>query len=853
MNARLEPDTRAASDVTRFRAIRGAMPALAEGLSPEDLAAQSMPDCSPGKWHLAHTSWFFEAMILSADPDYAPVDPRFQQLFNSYYEALGERVPRPQRGLMTRPSVNEVLAYRREIDRRMAAWLASGPSSGHQRYLFELGLHHDQQHQELFLMDLLNLMACSPLDPAAYAVEPRQAPHEAARGGAVVFEGGLVSIGHGGAGFAFDNEGPSHRVWLEPFALAADLVTNGDWLGFIADGGYARPELWLSDGWATVKAEAWTAPLYWRRDGDDWTVLSLIGRAPVDPTAPVRHVSFYEADAYARWAGKRLPSEAEWEHAATTAPDAFSNLSGEVWQWTSSAYAPYPGFQPTPGTAAEYNGKFMANQMVLRGGAFATPPGHARVTYRNFFYPQQRWAFMGLRLAEDAPRGRTSFIEDAQTAAFRRDLVQGLSRDQKAVPPKWFYDAEGSRLFEEITALPEYYPTRQETALLRDRAAALTADFGPEAVLVEFGSGASEKTRILLDAAPDLGAYVPLDPGFPAERLGHMLADSGARLLLTQGALLDGLPAAPAGTAVWCLDREPEGEDPDAGPEELPVREDWPAALSPEHLAYVIYTSGSTGRPKGVAVRHGGLANFLASVERRPGLAAGSRVLGLTSLSFDIAALELYLPLVVGGTVVLADAAAARDPARLWAVIRDGAVDVVQATPSSWRMLGEAGGFAALSGRVALCGGEALPAELAGRLAASASALWNLYGPTETTIWSAAAHLTTRHLSAEGARPHLGEPLARTTLHLLDGWLEPVPAGVVGELWIGGEGLARGRVIRRLQRGFVGWIGFREHILDLVGPAAVMLDDFISDRDHRSSPDCGRATRRSRRGFPQSP
>lgn len=511
MNARFEPDTRAASDVARFRAVRARMPGLAQGLSPEDLSAQSMPDCSSGKWHLAHTSWFFEALILASDPDYRPVDPRFQQLFNSYYEALGERVPRAERGLMTRPSVDEVLAYRREIDRRMAAWLAQGPSSGLQRYLFELGLHHDQQHQELFLMDLLNLMSRSPLDPAAYAVEPRQAPLDAPRGDVVAFDGGLVSIGHDGAGFAFDNEGPKHRVWLEPFALAADLVTNGDWLGFIADGGYARPELWLSDGWATVKAEAWTAPLYWRRDGDDWTVMGLTGRAPVDPTAPVRHVSFYEADAYARWAGKRLPSEAEWEHAATTAPDAFSNLSGEVWQWTSSAYAPYPGFQPTPGTAAEYNGKFMANQMVLRGGAFATPPGHDRVTYRNFFYTQQRWAFMGLRLAEDAPQPGAASTEDEQTAAFRRDLVAGLSRDQKAVPPKWFYDAEGSRLFEDITALPEYYPTRQETALLRDRAAALTADFGPDAVLVEFGSGASEKTRILLDAAPDLAAYVPLD------------------------------------------------------------------------------------------------------------------------------------------------------------------------------------------------------------------------------------------------------------------------------------------------------------------------------------------------------
>lgn len=374
MNALLQPDLGAASDVARYRAVRSAMVDLAAGLSVEDLSAQSMPDCSPGKWHLAHTSWFFEAMILSADPAYRPVDPRFQQLFNSYYEALGRRVARDQRGLMTRPSVDEVLAYRREIDRRMIDWLAQAPSAGRDRYLLELGLHHDQQHQELFLMDVLNLMSRSPLDPAAYEREPRVAPVEPSRGGMVAFDGGLATMGHDDAGFAFDNEGPAHRVWLEPFNLAADLVTNGDWLRFMADDGYGRPDLWLSDGWATVKAQGWTAPLYWDRAEDGWTVMGLPGRAPVDPAMPVRHISFYEADAYARWAGKRLPTEAEWERAAKGRPDAFSNLSGEVWQWTASAYAPYPGFQPTPGTAAEYNGKFMANQMVLRGGAFATPP-----------------------------------------------------------------------------------------------------------------------------------------------------------------------------------------------------------------------------------------------------------------------------------------------------------------------------------------------------------------------------------------------------------------------------------------------------------------------------------------------
>jgi dimethylhistidine N-methyltransferase len=498
-------------DIALYRAVRARMVDLAEGLSVEDLAAQPMADASPGKWHLAHTSWFFEAMILAAEPGYQPVDPRFQQLFNSYYEALGRRVARIERGLMTRPSLDEVLAYRREIDRCMVDRLARGLTSGAERYLFALGLHHDQQHQELFLMDLLYLLSRSPLDPAAYDAEPREAPVQGPVGGATRFEGGLVTIGHDGEGFAFDNEGPAHQVFLQPFALANDLVTNGDWIRFIEDGGYSRPELWLSDGWATVKAEGWTAPLYWHAEEGGWSVFGLTGLTLVDPAAPVRHISAYEADAYARWAGKRLPTEAEWEHAAVTQPAAFTNLFGEVWQHTASAYSPYPGFKPTDGTASEYNGKFMANQMVLRGACFATPPGHARATYRNFFYPHQRWAFMGLRLAENIAFDRSTVDENDETAAFRAELIAGLSQPQKAVSPKWFYDAEGSRLFEDITRLPEYYPTRQEAALLKDLAPRLTADFGDNAVLVEFGSGASEKTRILLDAAPNLSTYIPID------------------------------------------------------------------------------------------------------------------------------------------------------------------------------------------------------------------------------------------------------------------------------------------------------------------------------------------------------
>lgn len=374
------------------------MPALARDLTAEDLAAQAMPDASPGKWHLAHTSWFFEAMVLSRQPGYAPVDDRLQTLFNSYYDSLGERVPREARGLMTRPTLDEALAYRREIDARMIRLLEAGVDEPTAR-LIELGLHHDQQHQELFLMDLLALFATSPLEPAAYGVEPRAAAPQAERSGAQAFDAGLATIGADGDDFAFDNERPAHRVWLEPYRLARDLVRNRDWIAFIEDGGYRRPELWLSDGWARVRSEGWTAPLYWRAADVGWSCFGLTGRTPVDPAAPVRHVSFYEADAFARWSGARLPTEAEWEHAARTDPDAFANLSGEVWQWTASAYAPYPGFRPLTGAASEYNGKFMANQIVLRGACFATPPGHARVSYRNFYYPHQRWAFAGVRLA----------------------------------------------------------------------------------------------------------------------------------------------------------------------------------------------------------------------------------------------------------------------------------------------------------------------------------------------------------------------------------------------------------------------------------------------------------------------
>ena len=538
-----------AADIARYREVRAVLPRLSAELSAEDLAAQSMADCSPGKWHLAHTTWFWEAMVLGQEPDYRPVDPAWGRLFNSYYDAFGDRVARAERGLMTRPGLDEVLSWRREIDRRMTAWLGEGRTDPRERDLVELGLHHEQQHQELFLMDLLNLMSRSPLDPAAYPEEPRtpagEPGPEPPKWSAL--DGGLVEIGHGAAGFAYDNETPAHRVWLEPYAMAGGLVTNGDWMAFMADGGYARPELWMSDGWARVKVEGWTAPLYWRCDGEAWTAMTLAGRRPVDPGAPVRHVSWYEADAFARWAGARLPTEAEWEHAVRTRPDAFRHAFGEVWQWTGSAYSPYPGFRTAEGPAGEYNGKFMASQLVLRGASLVTPEGHARPSYRNFFYPHQRWVFAGVRLARDD--GATRRTGEAEGSEFAAALVAGLSRAPKAVSPKWFYDAEGSQLFEEITRLPEYYPTRQETALLREVAPDWAARFGPGAALVEFGSGASEKTRIVLDAVPDLAAYVPVD-------ISPAALDAAARRLAED---YPGLMVKPLVGDFLALDRLPDG------------------------------------------------------------------------------------------------------------------------------------------------------------------------------------------------------------------------------------------------------------------------------------------------------
>ena len=397
----------------RYAQVRSLTERLADPLSAEDQTVQSMPDVSPTKWHRAHTSWFFETFLLTPQ-GYREFHPMYGYLFNSYYEGVGARHPRPDRGLLSRPGIDEIAAYRRHVDAAMGELLATElePAVAD---LVELGLHHEQQHQELLLMDIKHVLSVNPLQPT-YMRAPRRDRVAPAPAGWLAHDGGLVDIGHRGPGFTFDNETPRHSVYLEPFALADRPVTCGEWLAFIDDGGYERPDLWLSDGWYAVQGGQWEAPLYWTRDGADWQVFTLAGPQQVDPAEPVCHVSYYEADAYARWAGVRLPTEAEWEVVASAHDvdgrfldpcDAHPrpgppSMYGDVWVWTSSAYLPYPGFRPAAGAVGEYNGKFMVSQHVLRGGSCGTPDGHIRPTYRNFFPPSARWPFTGVRVARDA-------------------------------------------------------------------------------------------------------------------------------------------------------------------------------------------------------------------------------------------------------------------------------------------------------------------------------------------------------------------------------------------------------------------------------------------------------------------
>jgi len=404
----------------RYRATRTLTERLVAPLSAEDACVQSMPDASPAKWHLAHTTWFFETVVIEAlEPAYVSPFDGYRVLFNSYYQGIGRQHARPARGLLTRPALGEVLAYRHAIDERLLRQL-QGPLPTTILDLVELGIQHEQQHQELLLMDIKHLFAQNPLLPA-YHVPPAAPAQRAGPQRWRGYAGGLVDTGsEGDAGFVFDNERPRHRGFLVPYELAERPVTNAEFAEFVADGGYRQPLLWLADGWAAVQREDWTCPAYWLPTADGFDAFTLAGRQPLEADAPVCHVSYYEADAYARWANARLPTEQEWEHAAADvavrgnflesgrlAPVAseaggLRQMFGDVWEWTASAYAPYPGFKPFAGAVTEYNGKFMANQLVLRGGCCASPQAHLRASYRNFFYPHQRWQFAGLRLARDA-------------------------------------------------------------------------------------------------------------------------------------------------------------------------------------------------------------------------------------------------------------------------------------------------------------------------------------------------------------------------------------------------------------------------------------------------------------------
>lgn len=534
----------AVAALDRFTRVRRRTEALAAPLSPEDQQVQSQPDCSPTKWHRAHTTWFFEEFVLSRLEDYEPFDERFRFLFNSYYEAVGSRQPRPRRGMITRPSVEEIADYRRHVDQAVTEAVTSGlVDDDVAAELLELGGHHEEQHQELLLMDLKHLLSTNPYFPAYQPAVERTRSLESsawARSTADItwtrHDGGLVDIGHEGPGFHYDNEGPRHRAYLAPFEIADRLVTCGQWLDFMEAGGYSNHEYWHMEGWLTVQNEGWRAPDYWVERDNGWHVFTLEGLQPVNELDPVVHVSWFEAEAFARWAGCRLPTEAEWETAARDhgaadqrlgdelhpryrpehAVDGPSQWIGEVWQWTSSPYVPYPGFVPAAGAVGEYNGKFMVNQYVLRGGACVTPLQHSRPTYRNFFPAGARWAFAGLRLARDVapePTIDVHLAADEWAQHLADETREGLQATPPVIPPVWFYDDYGSELFDRITRLPEYYPTEAERTILAQHGHEIAA-LTDARLLVELGSGTSDKTRTLINALHEHGtleSILPMD------------------------------------------------------------------------------------------------------------------------------------------------------------------------------------------------------------------------------------------------------------------------------------------------------------------------------------------------------
>lgn len=539
--------------VDTYRFVRKASAQIAEPLSAEDCAAQSMNEASPIKWHLAHTTWFFETFILNDFAvGYRSFCPEFRYLFNSYYNGVGAQHKRARRGLITRPDLETVFAYREHVDEAIESLLSASACEPEVLRLIELGLHHEQQHQELMFTDVKHLFSNNPLHPAYNSRWPLTEVHPAPMSW-IRHEGGLVEIGAHGGEFTFDNELPRHPVYLQPFELADRLVTNEEYIQFIEDGGYRRPELWLSDGWEKSCSSGWQAPEYWRRDDNTWRCFTLHGECAIDPFAPVCHVSYFEADAFARWSGARLPDEKEWEFAASgapisgnfmetgvyhplalrqSAPDGIlSQLFGDVWEWTMSPYAPYPGYSPPAGAIGEYNAKFMNGQYVLRGGSCVSPEKHIRSSYRNFFPPSARWQFAGIRLARDAFRNKGGerqhrshkvkvlrhqpAEQNNRTADNdRAELITTLTAARPSLPPKYFYDLLGSHLFEAITKTGEYYLTRAEAEIFdtfAEEIAQLTRSaLGPEFQMVDIGAGNCEKAASLLPIFKP-SRYVPVD------------------------------------------------------------------------------------------------------------------------------------------------------------------------------------------------------------------------------------------------------------------------------------------------------------------------------------------------------
>lgn len=514
----------------QYQTIRQQTFDLCRHLEIEDYAVQGMVDVSPPKWHLAHTTWFFENFLLSQFiKDYVCFHPQYNFLFNSYYESVGKFHIRQNRGLLSRPTTHEIFSYRLEIDHQVISLLEKASLQDRITIdsILTIGMHHEQQHQELLLTDIKYNFFCNPLKPVFRKMEhavQETCPSLEWK----TIQGGIYSVGFDGEGFSYDNERPMHKIFIEDFELASRLVTNGEYLAFIEDRGYERPELWLSDGWKDIKASGRKAPIYWESKGNEWMQFTLSGMVPIHLDEPVCHVSFYEAAAYARWVGHRLPTEHEWEvasqaslpekvhfieseylHPRVAKADA-DQLFGDVWEWTQSPYTPYPGYHAPFNAIGEYNGKFMCNQQVLRGGSCLTPLNHIRSSYRNFFYPSSCWQCTGIRLVKDKSQKKSSSPLSTKVI-FLHDVVEGLRKSPKELSPKYFYDKKGSELFDAICKEPEYYLTRTEETLFKRAVKDLKECIPNPSSMIEFGSGNCEKIGYFLEQISQIQTVIPID------------------------------------------------------------------------------------------------------------------------------------------------------------------------------------------------------------------------------------------------------------------------------------------------------------------------------------------------------